>query len=123
MSNTKTLQAGLRDAAGALPATGWPCDDCSADYHLGANVWREVSADFYDQMRGVVPPVELGQGLPGFMVGEPFTHNNDGHAVHLALVHVGDHGTNRFFARYLPRRAVREPINAFFRALHKRDQT
>lgn len=83
-----------------LPATGWACDDCRDDYRAGLPVWREVSADFYEQMRDVLPPLPLGQGLPGFMVGEPFTHDRAGIAIHLTLVPAGA-APRRYFARYL----------------------
>lgn len=99
-------------------ATGWPCNDCGADYKAGASTWREVDQSFYETMRDCVPPEALGQGLPGFMVSEPYDHNEAG-AVHLVLVHWPRGPRPRYFARYLPRRAVREPAAALLNHLRR----
>jgi hypothetical protein len=108
-----------RVSLAVVPAAGWPCDTCRTDYKAQAPIWREVEQSFYETMRDCVPPEALGQGLPGFMVGEPFDHLPSGEAVHLTLVHARLDGQNRYFARHLPRRSLRAPVEQLLNHLRR----
>lgn len=48
---------------------------------------EEVSEERYFEMLGVVPPERMAYG--GFLVGEPFDHDNKGHARYQLFVEEG----------------------------------
>jgi hypothetical protein len=72
----------------------WPHEELNADYKTGANIWREVTQEFADEMRDCVPPVYVA-GVRGFMVGEAYDHDSAGRVVYCGFVKL----CGRWFAR------------------------
>lgn len=100
-----------------LPAGAWVFDILGDDYRAGASTWRIVDVSDYDYALDVVPPATMRSD--GFLVGEPFTHDGSGRAVHAAFVR----RAGRFYARYVVRRffdseriALHDAIDAAARA-------
>lgn len=64
--------------------------------------WTRTTEGMYYEMLEAVPPAAMGRGA--FLVGEPYTHNSRGEAVHACFANTyGD-----FFARYMTIREFRE---------------
>ena len=64
--------------------------------------WIRTTEGMYYDMLEVLPPAAMGHGA--FLVGEPYTHNSRGEAVHACFANMyGD-----FFARYSTIREFRE---------------
>lgn len=66
------------------------------------SAWIETTAAMYDEMLNALPPRAMGAGA--FLVGEPYTYNNNGEAVYACFAQVG---RDRFKARYLTVREFR----------------
>lgn len=47
--------------------------------------WVRVSQEFHDEMLNAVPPIYTKHG---WLVGEAFTHDEDGYSVRLGFTHV-----------------------------------
>lgn len=87
-----------------LPAESWAYDQMHDDYKAAHIIWREVSADFYDQALNVLPPLDWsGQS---FLVGEAYTHCARG-AVYAGLTKI----EGRYYARYVARKDFRDELN------------
>lgn len=82
-------------------AEEWSYPEMEKDLEERRPIWREVSADFYDQALNVLPPMDWTAA--GFLVMEPQTHDRRG-AVHAMFSRVTQGGRARFFARYVHRR-------------------
>lgn len=57
--------------------------------------WVPTTEHMYDQMLCVLPPE--AQSSSGFLCGEPYTHNAEGHAVYAAFMRKGE----SHYAKYL----------------------
>jgi hypothetical protein len=90
----------------------WPHEELNADYKAGANVWREVSEEFADEMRDCVPPVYVGS-VPGFMVGEAYAHDEHNRVVYCGFVKL----RGRWFARNVARADFVEAVGELVKVL------
>lgn len=94
-----------------LPATvPWAHPDMATDYNTGADVWREVSESFHDEMLNCLPPIYLAGG---WAVSEPHNHDRHGRAVFCCFVHTG----GRYFARLSSRHDFPQHRAALMRAV------
>ncbi len=81
----------------------WPHNDLKADFTADRNVWRAVSEEFYNEMLGVLPPIDFDGH--NFLVGEPYT-DKAGDTIYCGLVHINE----QYFARYVPRKQFKKLI-------------
>lgn len=71
----------------------WPYPERGQAWKCGDYSWREISRRIYWQQLECVPPARMRHGC--FMVGEPYTHNENG-AVYTAFVEY----QGRYFCRH-----------------------
>lgn len=59
-----------------------------ADWKAGNRVWRECDESFYYYCMEVLPPTVMRGGA--LLLGEPYTHDDSGHAVRQCCIKVGN---------------------------------
>lgn len=70
-------------------------DELWAAMKAAPEAWIETTDKMYEHMLGVVPPrAQLGEW---FLVGEPYTHNDEGKAVYVGFKTVNE----RYYAKHL----------------------
>jgi hypothetical protein len=71
----------------------WPYPERCQAWERGDFYWREVSYRIYLEQLKCIPPAKMSHGC--FMVGEPYTYDDEGYPVYTAFVAYH----NRYFCR------------------------